>query len=431
MFDINDYGVGAAYSSYAAIFVLCMVIFRRKYNSLLDPLVYILLWASSILAFLIVYIIKRGLSVYVAQFLLPMLVFLGLSYVLLKDVGRARSKQTNVILFSSLEIWGAMTFLALLQLVSFSRFIAFARSYDFLTWFAFRSLSRGDYSTLERLLGLGSGMLLIYFCFYAIIIRKRFEAYAWFLLLSFVLLDTVSGGRSSLVGIFLGAGAFLFFHRREVEPKLVRRVNKLAPIAAIASIMLMILVTSVSGYDLSLADGAADVMNRLIANADGLHYYLTYHAEQHITSSPLEYFKSVFGIYFKYLTGENYKNVGWQLNEMVKGQLDTVEGTNFILPLQAIVFGQGFGQLLVVAVTIIFAKLRSIAPASAAQAPMAFYLVAISYMLIVDVEYFVYQVIAGVLVYLLLRIALRLLNFGVSVIRSACRGARTRTAGNV
>ena len=148
MFDINDYGVGAAYSSYAAIFVLCMVIFRRKYNSLLDPLVYILLWASSILAFLIVYIIKRGLSVYVAQFLLPMLVFLGLSYVLLKDVGRARSKQTNVILFSSLEIWGAMTFLALLQLVSFSRFIAFARSYDFLTWFAFRSLSRGDYSTL-------------------------------------------------------------------------------------------------------------------------------------------------------------------------------------------------------------------------------------------------------------------------------------------
>jgi len=431
MFDINDYGVGVAYSSYAAIFILCMVIFRRKYNSLLDPLVYILLWASSILAFLSVYIIKRGLSVYVAQFLLPMLAFLGLSYVLLKDLGRARAKQSNVILYSSLDIWGAMTFLALLQLLSFSRFIAFARTHDFITWFAFRSINRGDYSTLERLLGLGSGMLLIYFCFYAIIIRKRFEAYAWFLLLYFVLLNTVSGGRSSLVVIFLGAGAFLFFHRRELEPALVRKVNRLTPIAAIASILLMILVTSVSGYDLSLADGAAEVINRLIANADGLHYYLTYHAEQYISSSPLEYFKSVFGIYLKYLTGENYKNVGWQLNELVRGQLDTVEGTNFILPLQAIVFGQGFGQLYVVAVAIVFAKLRSIAPASAAQAPIAFYLVAISYTLIVDAEYFMYQVIAGVFVYLLLRIALRILNFGASVVRSASRSARSRTASNV
>ncbi|MFZ2949093.1 MAG: hypothetical protein WA003_06380, partial [Desulfuromonadaceae bacterium] len=159
MFDINDYGVGVAYSSYAAIFALCMVIFRRKYNSLLDPLVYILLWASSILAFLSVDIVKHGLSVYVAQFLLPMLVFLGLSYVLLKDLGRSRAKQSNVILFSSLDIWGAMTFMAFLQLLSFSRFISFARTYDFLTWFAFRSISRADYSTLERLLGLGSGML--------------------------------------------------------------------------------------------------------------------------------------------------------------------------------------------------------------------------------------------------------------------------------
>jgi len=245
-----------------------------------------------------------------------------------------------------------------------------------------------------------------------------------------VLLDTVSGGRSSLVGVFLGAGAFLFFHRRDIETRLVRRVNRLAPIAAIASILLMIVITALSGYDLSLAGGAADVMNRLIANADGLHYYLTYHAEQHISSSPLEYFKSVFGIYFKYLTGESYKNVGWQLNELVKGQLDTVEGTNFILPLQAIVFGQGFGQLYVVPIAIIFARLRRIAPASAAQAPMAFYLVAISYMLIVDVEYFVYQIVAGVLVYALLRIALRVLSWSASGLRSACHGIRPRSVSN-
>jgi hypothetical protein len=246
-----------------------------------------------------------------------------------------------------------------------------------------------------------------------------------------VLLDTLSGGRSSLVSIFLGAGAFLFYHRREVEPALLRRVNRLAPMAAVASILLMIVITSASGYELSLADAAADVVNRLIANADGLHYYLAYHAQEHIASSPVAYLQSVFGIYFNYLTGENYKNIGWQLNELVKGQLDTVEGTNFILPLQAIVFGQGIGQLYVVAVAIIFAKLRSITPGSAARAPMAFYLVAISYMLVVDAEYFVYQIIAGVLVYVLLRIALRILNIGVSIVRSACRGARSRAVGNV
>ncbi len=427
MFDINDYGVGLAYSSYAAMFAVCLLVFRKKYNSLLDPLVYILLWASSILAFLGVYIVKRGMSVYVAQFLLPMLAFLALSFVLLKDAHGARPKRENVILYAPLEIWGAMTFLSLLQVVSYSRFIAFAWSNNFLTWFLFRSISRGDYSTLERLLGLGSGTLLIYFCFYAIVLRRRFAAYAWFLLLCMVLFDTVSGGRSSLVAIFLGAGAFLFFHRQDIDRSLIRRINRLAPMAAIASILLMIVITALSGYDLSLAAGAADVLNRLIANADGLHYYLTYHAEQHISSSPVEYFKSVFGIYFKYLTGEDYKNVGWQLNELVKGQLLTVEGTNFILPLQAIIFGQGFGQLYVVPIAIVFAKLRSIAPASAAQAPLAFYLVAISYMLVVDVEYFFYQIVAGILVYVLLRIALRVLNWSASGLRSACHGVRPRT----
>ena len=428
MFDINDYGVGVAYSSYAVIFVLCMVIFRRKYNSLFDPLVYILLWASSILAFLVVYVVKRGMSVYVAQFLLPMLVLLGLSYVLLKDLDRIQRKQTNVVLYSSLDIWGAINFLALLYLFSLSRFIYFAWSNEFSKWFVFRFINRGDYSTLERLIGIGSGILLNYFCFYAIVVKKRFQAYAWFLLLAVVAVDTVSGGRSSLVGLILGVGAFLFFHRKEIEPSVIRRVNRIAPVAAIASILLMILVTSASGYDLSLADGAADVVNRLIGNADGLHYYLTYHAQDHIESSPIEYFKSVFGIYLNYVTEDHHKNVGWQLNELVKGQLDTVEGTNFMLSLQAIIFGQGYGQLYVLPIAVIFAKLRGITPASTTHTPMAFYLVAIAYVLIIDVEQFVYQIIAGLLVYLLLRLALLILNYVSAVVRSACRGVRAQTA---
>jgi len=53
-----------------------------------------------------VYVVERGLSVYVAQFLLPMLAFLALSYMLLKDARGARSKQTNAILYAPLEIWG-------------------------------------------------------------------------------------------------------------------------------------------------------------------------------------------------------------------------------------------------------------------------------------------------------------------------------------
>lgn len=137
-------------------------------------------------------------------------------------------------------------------------------------------------------------------------------------------------------------------------------------------------------------------MNRLLANADGLEYYMLYDGYKKIQSGIYPFILSITGIYIKRIFGIEYKNIGHKLSELALGEsLNFAQSSNYTLFLQIMVFGYYFSPFYVILVSYLTARLRNLVPKGSMYLHMIyFFLISNSFFIVTDPEYGLLKVLS-------------------------------------
>ncbi|MVM38054.1 hypothetical protein GO730_11405 [Spirosoma sp. HMF3257] len=213
-------------------------------------------------------------------------------------------------------------------------------------------------------------------------------------------MDIIAGGRSSLIGVIMMFGYYVYLFPELFPVRKLRQINVWGLVGIFFALMILAIVTSFYSQEISIKDGYLAMLNRLLAAGDGLDLYLVNNAEQHIPSGLGEYIKSVFGIFIKRVVPIQTQSIGWQLYELDQGRIIPFSvGPNFILPLQVAVLGYTWLIPYCVFIACVVGALRKNYLARFVKLPpvLSFALGTMAFEPILDIELF-FLYISGILV---------------------------------
>lgn len=419
MFNIYNYNLYLVYSIFIINFVLLYILFYNKLTSFIDPLTYHLLWISTQLSFLIVFIIKYGLTKF-KLFFLGVIFFYIFSYNLfLRKNIHIKTKNINQM-FSSEKISKKIIrlFLALFIIFLFVKrpiiqYMINSNSINEMFLYRFEELQGRN--PLIRILDISVSFYINFISLIILMFFKRFKITKFIIILfliSNIFLSIISGGRSALLSFVFQFGFFVFFYYNCFDKSFIKKINFIAPFVITLSIFLAILTSSFYNANYSLIDGFQIILNRIIGSADGIEYYIKYDGYNNINSGLKEYFFSIFGVYIKQFVDFQYKNIGWQLTELATGRTaDFARGANYTILLQTVTLGFYSSIIYVPAFSLIAAKMRDLKTNNYKLSFLFAFLSYNSFNLITGLEYGVLTFISGIFFYLIVILPLLSIDF--------------------
>ncbi|MBA6303752.1 O-antigen polymerase [Colwellia sp. MB02u-14] len=395
MFSIRNYELSLLFLTLILFLSFFLILFKNKYTSILDPLVYHLLWISTFFSFLCSYIFELNNNIALAfYFLMIMVLYVFLLFLFIQNINRNKDVGELLEYRKVVILWAIM---ALLFFISkYSMFEYFLNNPP-ISWFLYRYQDLTGRNPVERILSTSTSIFLFYYSFLLIFIYKRIVFYVAFVIVLILSINILGGGRSSLIQFLLSLGMFAYYFYEHFSASFFNKINFYGVILVCFSILIAIFVTSF--YDSGL-DPIYVILNRVIANADGVEYYLKFDGAYNIESSVIAYVKSTFGIFISPIVG-SVKNVGWQLTELVTGfEASFAQGSNFSLPLQIMVFPYYLSIFYVFIITYIVSYFRNLCLSSNKKSALKYYLSNTGFIIATDVEYWVFTLFCGVLLYL-------------------------------
>lgn len=400
MFDINIYNLEVAYFLFFFFMFFNIILFHDRLSSLCDPLIYHLVWISTVISFLFVYVIKYGLSSSWFFFFLCILFYLIFLYFLHPKVfTRVHKDSQDKTVFTSYKL---LVILLLIFIYSKKDMFLYFLNNDIYMWPLYRYQDLQGRDVLSRILSTGFSQIFIYVIFLNLFFTNKFKILTMMLLFFYVSLGLVAGGRSTMLTVILSFGGFFYVHYQSLKEKKYK-INFSVIVLLSISILMVVLVSGLLLGDVN--KGIGIFVNRFFANADGIEYFIRYDGFNALSSGVKPYLESVFGIYINQLFPVEIKNVGWQLSELVYGhELNFAQGANYSLGLQVAVLGYYFLPVYLIIIVLIIRFLRSstVFFSGNYSGLIAFLLSFNAYTITTDVEYFVFKFISILICFVLL-----------------------------
>jgi hypothetical protein len=414
MFNILEYNIYFAFTFFTVIFIFLYLTFKNKIIAIIDPLVMHLLWISAFISFLLVFLFKHGLNEFLIIFFFAIL---GYTFLLSKFLIPIKKRKSNFtydrINISSTKLLCIYSIIIILYTYSQYNFLSYMITHSIPEWFLYRFIHLQGGEPLARIIRIGANPLFLYLSFLMIFILKKFKFTAWFFLIIYILIGMLSGGRSTLLQIAYSFGLFLFFYKDFFDSRIIKKINIYGTLSIGASIILAMFVTSMYSSDHTLKDGIFIILNRVMAAADGLAYYMLYNGFDNIDQGIYPYIMSIFGIYLKTPLGVEYKNIGHQLTELAAGiPLEFAQGSNYTLPLQVMVLGYYSLPMYVLFSAYLVSKLRNLTPqGSISKQIIIYFLISKSFFIVQDPEYGVLTILSFFTIYLIFIYPILKINF--------------------
>lgn len=403
MFDILNYNIYLAFGAFSIFFASLMILFKSKLLGVFDPFVSHLLWLSGNLAFLVVFHVKYGLSYMLMLFYLIFIIYIYLIKTLLpsikfnhKEVIEAKNK------LSEKKILCLYITSIFILLFSKKPVFEYMIETNYLQWFLYRFKSIEGGLPLYRVLSVGVSPIFLYLSFFNIWVLKRFRVISVFALIMFSFLSIMTGGRSFLLSFIFSLGGFFTLHRNSlIDTIKLKKWNLRTYFAITLAMGVAIFVSSMFDDKTTFKDGIQIILNRVIASADGLEYYIKYDGFKFIENGFIEFFLSIFGLYFKSFLEIEYKNIGHQLTELATGgNIDFAQGSNYTLPLQVMVIGYWFMPFYLLIISILVSKMRNVKAILKGKIELIKYFIFMNFFSIVgDIEFFVFKMFSFLIVY--------------------------------
>lgn len=412
MFNIANYNIVALFSIIIVFSFFIIVYLRNKISSMLDPLMYEIVWLSSNISFLIVFSFTKGVNPFAVIFLFSFLLYIVLLNKLLISNKIRYSKRILMHVYTKKTFLVYMISIILLIYAKQDVFI-YMKENDFLHWFLYRFVVLQGRNPILRIINIGVTPIFLYLSFFYIFLLRKYRIFIFSILLGYIGILTLTGGRSSLLSILLSFGSFLVIHRNIYRKATLKKINLYSLFFVFLALVFIVGVSTMYRPNYSYTNGIEIVLNRIVANADGLAYYMKYDGYGHIKSGFIPYILSFLGIYLKGPLGIDYKNIGEQLAELAAGHsLAFAQGPNYTMPLQVVVFGYYLYPVYVLASSLIVAKMRNMTEsASLSKNILIFFLVSTSFGIVHDLEYFTLKVISFFIVYMLFFYPILHINF--------------------
>lgn len=380
---------------------LCWL-FRKKITSIIDPLLFHIVWCSSGLALLFGYFYSYGINIDGFLFTAVYAVYLFTLYIFLngtiKDDAETLYRELQHPKNTKLYV-----LCLILNIISRYEFIEYALSNpSIIEWFLYRFKQIEGRNPLQYILQLGSRPFFLYYTFVLIRMNTKWQPYVIAILIVNSLMDIVAGGRSSIISLILAYGYFVYHFSPIISSKKRYTLNVYGIVAISVALFVGSLVTSFYQKEGTLADGVMSMGNRLLAAGDGLEMYLANNGSYFIKTGFDEYAKSVFGIFIKRVSNVQTQSVGWQLYELENGfSVSFSVGPNFILPLQVFVIGKYYLIFYCVFISYLVSFLRGdrLKKMLVQSRPLSFVLGLLSFDPTSDIESFVLAICACLFIY--------------------------------
>ena len=405
MFDIKNYDIYTAFISFIIAFSLLFFLFRKKSIGVIDPLTYHLLWISGNIAFLIAYIEKYGLAYISVLFFLIFIIYTSIILYLIKPV---HIKYTLSI-SSEKNKKGKIFFLYIVSIIillySKKPVFDFLLNNNIIAWFLYRYKAIEGGQAFYRILDLGITPIFLYLSFYILCIVKKYKLFTTITLFLYLFLLILTGGRSSFLALIFSFGGFIAFHRESfLTIKKQKKINRIGKYLILFALMIAMFVSAMFEQTYSAEAGINTILNRVIATADGMEYYMKYNGLDKIHSGVYEYFMSVFSVYTKSYIDISYKNIGHQLSELATGvKLDFAQGSNYTLPLQVMVFNYLLMPIYVLVISLVVVKMRNVQNLTPYKINiLGFFMLSSSFGIVTDIEFFVLRTMSFLVIYFLI-----------------------------
>lgn len=380
--------------------IIIFILFRKRISSLIDPIVFHILWCTSALALVFGYFSSEGVSIDGLLFISVYLFYLLGLFFFLDDKPLRKEVLVKELTETKLKL-----FFASLLLNLFSRYDFFLYAIDnpsIIEWFLYRFKQIEGRNVVQYIFQVGARPFFIYYSLGVFFSKPRWRVYIIVCLLFNLALDVLAGGRSSVISLLLTFGYYVYFFKSVISVDIVRKVNLYGVLLLSLALFVGALVTTFYKQDGTLIDGSFAIINRLLAAGDGLEMYLTNNASLYINTGFIEYIKSVFGIFIKRLVDIQTKSVGWQLYELEYGiSVPFSVGPNYILPLQAFVLGKLFiiPYSLIIAYLVAFLRGNRLKKLLITNPSLSFILGLLSFEPALDMELFVLTLSGCLFVY--------------------------------
>ena len=345
-FDINNYVLWRLYLVFAISIFININIFRRKIYSVFDPLLYHLIWISSMNAVCFELLLEHSDNAWTFFFCLVSLYYTFNIFIFSKQ----RIRENSVLLLAKQPNYFHYFLLISAFLILF--FLDYINKWNHLlnngifaaVMYKFEFLDRGRpfYETIAIIM---LYPVYEYISFYVCFFEKKMilKLLVMSLLVHNLIINTVTGGRSTTVGMLLSLGFFCLYFRRYIDQKNVNKLfNRMLLIAAPMAILSLVLITALyrsRNEDINLNDGLSVIFNRVFANADGIDYFVKLDGDKLVDT--WGFIKYNFGVFLNRIGDGDEKNqsLGWKLMELAVGQkLNFSQGPNFMIHLQSLMF---------------------------------------------------------------------------------------------
>lgn len=408
MFDIDNYNAYVLYAIFPIIISMLFYVFRKRLFLFFDPLGMQLIWISSYFVLAILMLSQDGFQTAMCiLFIMINLYYLAWLWFFLKPLNIPRDP-TLLDMRQKYEVnrriigvaYWLITGAYFVSQTPFFRYALEVGSLLELPFYRYIALQGGE--PLFRSLQTGIFPFFIYFSFVRIFFLEGVKKITWLFLLLVILLSAIGGGRSVFLIIFLYGCAFVFSHRDSIAEASIGRINRITPV--ILFFVIAAAMTISSFYE-NEGSGILNIINRIPATADGIEYYTKYNGYENVSSGLWDFIQGVFGLYIKAFAGEGYayKNIGQQLAELASGgDLQFAQGPNFSLSLQVMVLGFYWFPIYLILLAYLCAKMRNFETGDFRTKPLQFLMSINAFLLPSDIEYGIFVMLCGLLIYFLM-----------------------------
>lgn len=399
-FDITNYNVTRLWVFFALSGLLSFFLVRKRITSFIDPLVFQCVWASSMLAFSSELMLAKGSmwSIFFVVISFIYLFALGLTSPKIdvtQKLGRAR---TELPLAHYLRL--LVSCLLLLKFAWWEQW-SYLLQEGIVGAYKYRLLYLGTgRNVLDTIIGSTIGTLFMYqlFCTFFFEKRRAYLMLAVGLIGHSVLINSLTGSRSQIIGVIIGFGGGVYYFRHFIDLPRYRTIcNWMCAIGMTVGVMALVGVSALyeargSAGSVSLEAGLRNVENRIFANADGIEYFVKYDGASVLQNTDV--FSANISIFLKRFITVPGKSVGWILLEnAINQQLGGAQGPNFMVHLQSYVVTHSillapFYVLFIVLLSNWIRTVRS-RPGMLTDIP-CFYLATSIFGLATDSEYFIF-----------------------------------------
>lgn len=413
MYYYEKYNLTIMVASFLMLNLIFIYLLREKIYTVIDPLIFNIIWSSSGLSLLFGYFSTKEINSDGFTFMLVYTVYIFGLYIFLDKSPR----QLNVLQKGLNDNRNVTIFFICLILNIFSRyeFITYAiENPSIPSWFLYKFTQWEGRSFWQYILQIGARPFFTYYLFVLLKTKREWRFVLVLILLTNSILDIIAGGRSSLLGLLEAYGYFICYFYPFYSRKNIRNLNWYGIAFLAFSIVNSIVVTSFYSSEGTIDESAMQIANRILSAGDGLEMYLSNNASLYVKSGFVEYFKATFGIFLKQILPIETQSVGWKLYELNVGAITPISvGPNFILPLQVIILGKEFflPYTLLISFVVSFLRGNKISKKYIRSQPLSFVLGLLTFQLIIDIEFFILQLSAILFIYFVFIYPVRKIKF--------------------